>query len=280
MSLAAKLGVRVVRASLALDHAQRLFDRARSTVIARFASDDFLDAYNDDAHTKSTVYAAGSDAFRSALFHWEEEMARRALPPPPARLLIGGAGGGREVYAWAKQGYEVVAFEPSVSLARMIAERRGAFPGTEAWQGRYEHMPFVKDLDTGARVDLSGRGPFAAVIFGWPSYSHIRGRDHRIAALDCLGRMTSGPIALSFYFDRHRDERPGRLSRIARRVGLTRAGDAFSPYIGFHHWSTEAEITDELHQAGLEIVAASWDVLDGRWPWIVARRERDTALTA
>jgi len=87
MSLAAKLGVRVVRASLALDHAQRLFDRARSTVIARFASDDFLDAYNDDAHTKSTVYAAGSDAFRSALFHWEEEMARRALPPPPARLL-------------------------------------------------------------------------------------------------------------------------------------------------------------------------------------------------
>jgi len=280
MSLTARLGVRLVRASLMVDAAVRLFDRARSTLIARFASDAFLDAYNDDAHRKSAVYVAGSDAFRSALFHWEEEMARRAFPRPPARLLIGGAGGGREVYAWAKEGYEVVAFEPSATLARLIAERRGEFPQTEAWQGRYQDMPFVTDLETGARVDLSSRGPFAAVVLGWPSYSHIRGRDDRIATLQCLGRLTSGPIALSFYFDRHRNERQGRLGRVARRAGLARAGDAFSPYVGFHHWSTEAEITDEVRQAGLEVVDASWDVLDGRWPWIVARRRRDSGLIA
>lgn len=273
MSVFEDVGARLVRATLIVDRAQRTFDRARSALVARFASDRFLETYNDLAHRTSSVYVAGSQSFRSELFHWEEEMARRTFPPPPARLLVGGAGGGREVYAWAKAGYEVVAFEPSASLARLIAERRTEHPGTEAWKGRYEDLPMVRDLSNGMAVDLSTRGPFDVAVLGWVSYSHLRGRDRRVAALAQVARLTRGAVVLSFYFDRQRDTRNGgRLSAWSRRLGFSKAGDAFSPYLGFHHWSTEAEILDEVDSAGLEVTDASWDARDGHWPWIAARR--------
>ena len=221
MNLFGRLGVRLVRASILVDRGQRFFDRVRSTLVARFASDEFLEAYNDVAYRKNADYTVTSARFRTGLFHWEEEMARRNFPPPPCRLLIGGAGGGREVYAWASQGYEVVAFEPSPTLARAIAGQASLHPGTEAWLGRYEDLPLLHGIDSGAVVDVSTLGPFAAVVLGWPTYSHIRRREARVATLRRLAALTDGPVALSFFLDRQRDARgSGRLQRLARRLGI------------------------------------------------------------
>jgi len=273
MSLLRDAAVRLVRASLVVDRGQRLFDRARSAVVSRFASDGFLESYNDLAYRRHADYVPGSGRFREGLFHWEEEMARRTLPAPPARLLIGGAGGGREVYAFAGQGYAVVAFEPSPALARSIVRESGAYPGTEVWLGRYEELPQLRDVESGAAMDVRTRGPFDAVILGWPTYSHLRTRERRVATLRQLRDLTAGPIALSLFVNRQRDTaRPGRLASWSRRLGVSRPGDAFSPHIGFHHWSTEEEVRAEIAEAGLEVVDASWDDRDGRWPWIVARR--------
>lgn len=273
MNLAGRLAVRLVRATILVDRGQRFFDRVRSTIVARFATDEFLEAYNDVAHRDSAVYTAGSPLFRAELFHWEEEMARRVFPPPPARLLLGGAGGGREAFAWAIQGYEVVAFEPSPALARSMASQLVRYPGMHAWVGRYEELPVLRSIESDAGVDVSTLGPFDVVVLGWPTYSHIRSRAGRVAALRRLAALTDGPIALSFYFDGQRDARAtGRLGRLARQLGIARAGDAFSPHVGFHHWSTEEEIRGEVRDAGLEVVDFSFDDRDGHWPWMAARR--------
>jgi hypothetical protein len=275
MNVFGRLGVRIVRATTVVDRGQRLFDRVRSTLVARFASDEFLEAYNDVAYRKHADYAVDSARFRAGLFHWEEEMAGRNFPPPPCRLLIGGAGGGREVYAWASQGYEIVAFEPSPTLARSIARQATLHPGTQAWMGRYEDLPLLADINSGAPTDVTTLGPFAAVVLGWPTYSHIRRRESRVSALRRLAALTDGPVALSFFLDKQRDLRAtGRLQRLATRLGITRTGDTFSPHIGFHHWSTEDEICAEIREAGLEVLDFSYDDRDGRWPWIVARRGR------
>jgi hypothetical protein len=269
----ARAAARLVRATIVVDRAQRLFDGARSGLVARFATDEFLEAYNDLAYSRHADYAVGSEHFRIGLFHWEEDMARRNFPAAPGRLLIGGAGGGREAYAWAEAGYEIVAFDASPTLARSIAAQRDRYPGVQSWIGRYEDLPTLKAVDGSGTVDVATLGPFAAVVLGWPSYSNIRHGAGRVATLRRLSVLTKGPVALSFYLDRQRDTRSlGRLQRAARRLGLTRPGDAFSPHIGFHHWSTEEEIAGEIREAGLEIVDCSYDDRDGRWPWIIARR--------
>jgi hypothetical protein len=274
MSLFNRLGVRLVRATTLVDRGQRLFDRARSALVARLASDRFLQAYNDLAFEREAYYQPGSEAFRTGLFHWEEDMAKN-FPPPPCRLLIGGAGGGREVYAWALQGYQVVAFEPSEALARSIAGQAALYPGTQTWVGRYEDLPRLRGVDSDVTVDVAQLGPFAAIVLGWPTYSHIRDRAVRISTLRLLGALTDGPVGLSFFLDRQRDSRRvGRLRRLARSLDISRPGDAFSPHVGFHHWSTESEIQEEIREAGLEVAIASFDDRDGRWPWIVARRAR------
>ena len=273
MNLFQRGAARIVRASVVVDRAQRLFDRVRSTFVARFASDGFLDAYNDLAYRNHADYTVGSARFREGLFHWEEDMARKHLPAPPARLLVGGAGGGREVYAWASQGYSVVAFEPSPTLARAVLAKKAEYPNAQIWRGRYEDLPLLFDVESSASVQIGALGRFDAVVLGWPTYSHIRTRERRVAALRQLDAVTNGPIAISFFLDKHRDARKAsRVQTLTRRLGISRPGDAFSPYIGFHHWSTEEELRDEIREAGLEVVDASWDDRDGRWPWIVARR--------
>jgi hypothetical protein len=270
-----RLGVRIVRASILVDRGHQLFDRVRSTLVARFASDEFLEAYNDVAYRKHADYTVGSVKFREGLFHWEEEMARRNFPPPPCRLLIGGAGGGREAYAWASQGYDVVAFEPSPTLARSIERRVAEYPGVRAWLGRYEDLPLLQHIESGATADVTMLGPFGAVVLGWPTYSHIRSRESRVSTLRRLAALTDGPVALSFFLDKQRDIRgAGRLQRLAKRLGISRAGDTFSPHIGFHHWSTEEEIGAEIQEAGLDVIDFSYDDRDGRWPWITVRRAR------
>src|SRR4051794_9728091 len=102
--------------------AHRYFDKARSRAVVRWASEDVLEAFNALAYESDKAYVPGTRKFRHHLFAWETAAIGRFFPPAPARLLIGGAGGGREAFALAERGYEVVAFEPAAGLAAGMAD--------------------------------------------------------------------------------------------------------------------------------------------------------------
>jgi SAM-dependent methyltransferase len=261
-----------------LDRAYTLFDRARSRVVVALASDAVLDAYNDLTYGASRVYDAGEAAFRSELFNWEAEMVAKVLPPPPGRILIGGAGGGREAFALAEKGYAVTAFEPSVVLARSMAEKaRSLGAAVESCVGRYEQLPRLERTDDGRSLDLRTGPPFDASILGWASYSHVRSRAERVATLRAFAEVTKGPVVFSFYLYRvpRGGGRRGRLARIADRIGLAVDTSRFTPFIGFYHLSAPDELRSELADAGLIVSDSSWDDSDGRWPWVAAERRQD-----
>jgi hypothetical protein len=271
-----RLTARLIRASRLVDAGYRLFDRARSRAVAVYGTDGVLSAYNDLAYGGANAFKPGSTTFRGRLFHWEEEVAAQVFPRAPSRLLVGGAGGGREALAWAEAGYEVVAFEPAPALAQSMA---AAIDGraVRPLVGRYEDLPRASEVASGRDVDVTTLGPYGAAIFGWASYSHVRGRAARVSALRRMAALTSGPVVLSFYVHARLDLQRARLSsRLARAIGLKPTGDAFSPEIGYYHWSTREEIESEIAEAGLDIVASSYDDNDGRWPWIAARRRAPT----
>jgi hypothetical protein len=89
----------------------RRFDRLRATLVQALASDAVLDRCNDLSYGKALSSRPDSTGFRAYLFPWEEQVIDRFFPSSPARILVDGAGGGREVFALAERGYEVVAFQ-------------------------------------------------------------------------------------------------------------------------------------------------------------------------
>jgi hypothetical protein len=87
-----------------------------------------------------------------------------------------------------------------------------------------------------------------------------------------MAALTDGPVVASFYArpaGRPRGLR-GRLETLGRRT----SGDAFSPYIGFYHWSSAEEISKEVAAAGLRIVDQCWEDRDGNWPWVAVARDQ------
>ena len=270
----ARLGARVLRASMFADRSFDRFDRLRSRLVSRVASDAVLDAYNDLTYASQHVYDAGSHTFRAELFNWEADLIARVLPAAPARILVGGAGGGREAFALAERGYAVTAFEPSIPLARSMAARAQVdSAAVDAWVGRYEQLPRVTSTDGTAVRDLSTSAPFDAAILGWTSFSHLRGRDARIATLRGFAGLARGPVAFSFYLDRTLPRSPARAGRVLSALGLPSSGDRFTPHVGFFHLSRREELEGEVASAGLRVVDASWDDSDGRWPWVAVAAE-------
>jgi hypothetical protein len=195
-----------------------------------------------------------------------------AFPRPPGTVLVGGAGGGREAFALAALGYGVVAFDPSAGLARSMGREAHATGCVDALIGRYEDLPRLVSARDGSEVDLRARAPFDAAMFGWTSYSHVRTSEARVAALRVFGELTNGPVVVSFFLARQDQPRHQRRTRrIAQALGFRSNGDSFTPYIGFYHHSTAAEVEHEVRQAGLELSHACYDDLDGRWPYLVLR---------
>jgi hypothetical protein len=268
-----RLLARAIRVSSLVDRAARRFDRARSSLVARFAPASVLDAYNDLAYEGTPVYRAGAPEFRDTLFNWETEVISRAFPDPEGRVLIGGAGGGREAFALAARGYQVVAFEPSVALARSMLDHPPSGVSITVLVGRYEDLPVLRDARTGAALDIATLQRFDAAIFGWTSFSHIRTRAARVAALRNVGELTNGPIVVSFYARHARKPcSSGPLHAAARRLGFRFDEDLFTPAVGFYHLSGADELQAETREASLEVVHASFDERDGCWPYLIARR--------
>jgi SAM-dependent methyltransferase len=249
------------------------FDRLRSRLVSRLASDDVLEAYNDLTYSAQKVYDSGSDTFRSELFNWEADLAGRVLRPPPGRILVGGAGGGREAFALAERGYTVTAFEPSPALARSMADHAAARSASvDAWIGRYEALPRLESIDGREAKDLGTGATFDAALLGWTSFSHVRSREARILTLRAFAQVTDGPVAFSFYLGRARRHPASGAARLLDAIGLGGAGDRFTPHVGYFHVSQREELEAEIAEAGLRVIDASWDDSDGRWPWVAVVR--------
>lgn len=265
--LAAKLLARAVLATKTVDSAYRLFDRARSHAVVRWASDAVLDEFNAVAYARDDTYRPETAAFRSALFPWEAAAVRDHFDPPPGRILLGGAGGGREAFALAEQGYEVVAFEPATELATAMATRADVMPLVRSYRARYEDLPLLGPARQGDTwADVRDLAPFTAAVMGWGSFSHLTSRAARVRALASLGEVTAGPILVSFLA--FNSGTTGRFGAAADR-----RGDAFSIFIGYYHCGNERELEDLASAANLDVIAMNTDEIESTWPHAVLRSD-------
>jgi hypothetical protein len=216
-----------------VDKAYNLFNRLRSRIVRSYASDAFYDVYNDLTYSRQVIYRPENKAFRSSLFAFEERTVTRYFPTPPATVLIGAAGGGREAFALARRGYQVVGFEPSRSVATSMASASREFR-IETLVGRYEDLPFVRSLgQPPVIVDLRSRAPFNAAILGWVSFSHLRSDERCIETLRQIGKLTIGPILVS--------AQPTRIT-------------GFSVHMGYYRGLSSAEIGTLAERAGLAVL--------------------------
>lgn len=239
-----------LRSTALVDRGYRFFDRMRSKIVLKYASDAFYDKYNDLTYARQDIYQPGTSAFQSKLFPFEERMISRYFPSPPGSVLIGAAGGGREALALAERGYKVVAFEPSRPLAILMA-RAGSKLGVETLIGRYEDLPILDSIaKSPVAVDLRTRRPFDAAIMGWISLSHLRTDECCIKSLSQVGALTTGPILMSCY--------PGHDGR---SVG-------FSASIGYYRGFSGMQMRALAERAGLEVVHVDDE---DNWPHAVVR---------
>jgi hypothetical protein len=266
-----RLLARLLLLSRIVDRGYRYFDRLRSTVVLAAASDEFLDAYNAVAYSRTAAYVPGEAEFRRGLFEWERQAIARYFPRPPARVLIGGAGGGREPFALVEQGYEVVAFDPAEHL---VAAMRGAAPQAmlQAYRGGYADLPRLRDAGD-AVIDLAAGPPFDAAILGWSSFSHLRSDAERVYALRAVGALTNGPVLVSYFGDPSRgDAAPatgGGLKGWLQRRAMRRGRSVFSVQIGYYRVLKHAEVIEHARQAGLRVLG---EAPDENFPYVILSR--------
>lgn len=263
----ARLAARALRASLIVDRAAGLFDRVRSRLVCALATDGVLDAYNALAYGAASRYRPGASGVQAEWFVWERAAVNRWFPGAPARVLVGGAGGGREVRQLLAAGYQVVAFDPVVSLTEGLAAQQ--WPGLRVCAGRYETLPALVEYPGGQAVDLGDLGPFDAAIMGWGSLAHVRHDRDRLAAIRALCAAIDGPLLLSVY--------PPLWTATAGRMAsqwLRADGAVFSPGLGRVQTFTDAQLADLLVRADVEVLALDAESRPDNWPHAVVRRRR------
>jgi hypothetical protein len=249
------LGLRVINRSRVIDRVYGRLNALRSFAVLAFASERTLDEFNAAIYSAAERYDPNSEAFVSSLYPWEDQAIERHFPPPPARILVGGAGAGREPFALAERGYQVVAFEPVARLAGAMAER-AAKTGVPvaSYRGGYQQLPRLEPVGrSGDHVLAPG---FDGAVIGWGSMSHLYTDRDRVGALRSMAALTSGPILVSFIATR--PEGPVQASRL-RKWLLNRHGrhvaDRFSISMGFHHPVNEEEVRQLAATADLEVAA-------------------------
>jgi hypothetical protein len=177
-----------------IDRGYRAFNRLRSGIVMAWGSDEFFDTYNNFLYSRKR----SRDWASQGLAPFEERVVTQHFPAPPGTVLIGGAGGGREALVLARQGYQVVAFDPVRPLIASLAESCDGLP-IESFIGRYEDLPVVRSLSNPpVEIDLRSRAPFSAAILGPWSISHLRSDRYCIATLRQFGELTPGPILVSY----------------------------------------------------------------------------------
>ncbi|HEX6299297.1 MAG TPA: class I SAM-dependent methyltransferase [Acidimicrobiia bacterium] len=249
------LGLKVINRSRVIERIYGRLDSLRSLGVLAFASETTLDGFNAAAYGAAERYDPESEAYVSSLYPWEELAIEQHFPPPPARILVGGAGAGREPFALAERGYEVVAFEPVARLTEAMAKRAARTgAAVTTYRGGYRDLPRLESVG-GSHAETLVPG-FDAVVIGWGSISHLYTERDRLGALESMAALTDGPILVSFIATR--PEGPLRTSRL-RKWLVSRRGrhpaDRFSISMGFHHPMNEKEVRELAAKAELEVNA-------------------------
>jgi hypothetical protein len=273
---------RLLHGTRLIDVAFGKFQAARQEIVLALATDDVLTRYNDLAYTATEAYHPGAAQYRGSLFDWEEAALSRFFPRPPASVLVGAAGGGREAFALSRQGYSIVAFEPSMLVQQMATacpgigykghrngdEQRGT---VEVCRARYCDMPVLRRLDA-TLLDLRERPPFQAGIIGWGSFSHLTNDSHRVAVLESFAGAVHGPILLSF-FGRILTPGPPRsatgLRRLLNPTGARRPGYMFSVDVGVYRQLTGDDVRRLADAAGVDVLFLD---TKAEWPHAIVQR--------
>lgn len=185
---------------------------------------------------------------RSGLLAWEEA-ALAARFQGCESILLAACGGGREARALAERGLEVTAFDCN---ERLVEACRANLADVAA------PSSVLLTLPDEAPPNL---GPHDALVVGWGGYMHIPGRARRTAFLRaCRASLRGGaPVLLSF-FVRPESSRwfawTRRIATVVRRLRFSaervELGDALPGT--FDHHFTEAEIREELVEAGFSLL--------------------------
>ena len=213
----------------------------------------------------SSAYSDRGDYRLEELFPWEERWFEEDLPKAPAKLLIGGAGTGREARHLGDKGYEYIAFDPAASFARRGKLRSDLRGCLDFLEGSYEDL--AQPGDEKAKLFLEAveeNAPYAAVLLGWGSFTHMALPEMRLKLLQRLKSLCpDGPLLLSFWM-RSDDSRldAGRLWKLGFRIGSTLTGggktesdmdgDSVSSRAGYGHHFSRDEFEKLCRDSGYE----------------------------
>lgn len=170
-----------------------------------------------EAYARGRGYKRGSSEFERGLMDWEELLLARPEIPKRGRVLVGGAGGGRELRCFAERGYGVTAFEPCEALAREAEVVAARFPGARVLRGEYADLAGVA-LRRGPLSSLAEDGPYALVVLGWRSLSHVLEERERLDLAAALRRVAPGAPVIASFLPRRLVRDAGRKRQLLRRA--------------------------------------------------------------
>lgn len=186
----------------------------------------------------------------SGLSDWEGA-AITAHFPSKGSVLVPGCGGGRELLGLASMGFRTTGFDPDPRFVNAAQDAGGA---------ELAHQPVV--LHAPPDEVPGGLGVHDACVLGWGAYTHVAGRDARIALLRGLARVLipGAPLLLSFWACPSSPRRMRLAYRVASMVARLTFNDRKpepGDWLGQHfvHYFDEEEIRGELREAGFDMLA-------------------------
>jgi hypothetical protein len=184
----------------------------------------------------------------SGFSYWEQQVVDRYFGSA-RRVVVSAAGGGRELIALARRGVRAEGFEPDASF--VAAGRQ-----------------FIEQLHLDASLQVSPpscvpelEGQFDGAIVGWGSYTHIAGRNARVAFLRKLTAplQPGSPVLLSFFARGEADCALSLTRAVAGVSSLLRPGRdpvilGDNLMVGYFHHFDRGDIEAEMRAAGLELL--------------------------
>jgi hypothetical protein len=186
---------------------------------------------------------------RSGFFSWEQEFIDRFFRPG-SRILVAASGGGRELIALHGLGFQVDGFECTPRLV-------------ETSQRLLQHLGIPSRVTFCPPDDVPLElTPRDGLIIGWTAYTHIFGKNRRIAFLRKLRALVppEAPILVSFWVRGEVSPDEVRVFRLAKFFRSLRGqpadplepGDHMTDR-GYHHYFVETELEAELKAAGFRM---------------------------
>jgi|LNFM01.1.fsa_nt_gb hypothetical protein len=217
------------------------------------------------AYEAQEAYLPGGATFERGLFSWEQSLLDRPEVPRSGRVLLAAAGGGREVKGLCERGYDVRAFEPNPVLRRG-AEQVATSLGARVYNGVFADLSQAVRGE-GPLAALREEGPYALVVLGWGSITHVLEDRERVELLESVRALApTAPVITSFFLRPERSATAPKAKterlRALLRGAFAKAGAhnrsipeglAYEAGGGFVYAFTESEVQSMAHRAGYAV---------------------------